>query len=145
MLSTISFRAMDAAGNVSGESTLVADDAPNTRAFADDLTPFHPILRFLDPRGDVDWFKFEANGAARYRVQLYQLPADYDLQLFDATGALVAAPRVRGRGAEEIFRQLPAGTYYVEVTAAADTQGANRPWDRFHPYGLQLISVPGQR
>ncbi|HEY8646584.1 MAG TPA: pre-peptidase C-terminal domain-containing protein [Gaiellaceae bacterium] len=144
MFSTISFRAMDAAGNVSGESTLVADDAPNTRAFADQLTPLHPILRFLDPRGDVDWFSFQANGTARYRVQLYQLPGDYDLQLFDANGALVAAPRVRGRGAEEIFRQLPAGKYYVEITAAADTQGANRPWDRFHPYGLQLISVPGQ-
>lgn len=145
MFSTISFRALDAAGNVSGESTLVADDAPNTRAFADQLTPNHPILRFLDPRGDVDWFSFQANGAARYRVQLYQLPGDYDLQLFDANGALVAAPRVRGRGAEEVFRQLPAGTYYVEITAAADTQGASRPWDRFHPYGLQLMSVPGQR
>jgi hypothetical protein len=145
MLSTISFRAMDAAGNVSGESTFVADDAPNTRAFADQLTPFHPILRFIDPRGDVDWFSFQANGAARYRVQLYQLPGDYDLLLFDANGVLVAAPRVRGRGDEEIFRQLPAGTYYVEITAATDTQGASRPWDRFHPYGLQLLTVPGQR
>ena len=130
---------------MSAESTFVADDARNTRSFADQLTPNHPILRFLDPRGDVDWFTFQANGTARYRVQLYQLPGDYDLQLFDANGALVAAPRVRGRGPEEIFRQLPAGTYYVEITAAANTQGANRPWDRFHPYGLQLMSEPGQR
>lgn len=141
MFSTVSFRAMDDAGNMSAESTFVADDAPNTRAFADELTPFHPILRFIDPRGDVDWFSFQADGTARYRVQLSQLPADYDLQLFDANGALVAARRVRGRGAEEIFRQLPAGTYYVEVAAAADTQ----PWDRSHPYRLQLLTVPAQR
>ena len=145
MFSTISFRAMDAAGNMSGESTLVADDAPSTRAFADELTPFHPVRRFIDPIGDVDWFSFQANGTDRYRVQLSQLPRDYDLQLFDANGALVASPRVRGRGAEEIFRQLPAGTYYVEITAATDTQGANRPWDRSHPYGLQLLTVPGQQ
>ncbi len=144
MFSTISFRAMDAAGNMSAESAFVADDAPNTREFADPLLPFRPVLRFLDPRGDVDWFTFHANGTSRYRVQLYQLPADYDLQLFDSNGGLVAAPRVRGLGAEEIFQLLPAGTYYVEVTAAANTHGANRPWDRVHPYGLQLLTVAGR-
>ena len=145
MFSTISFRAMDEAGNMSGESTLVADDAPDTSAFADQITPSQPILRFIDPRGDVDWFTFQANGTSRYRVQLYQLPGDYDLQLFDANGVLVAAPRVHGRGDEQVFQQLPAGKYYVEVSAATDTQGANRPWDRFHPYGLRLLTVPGQR
>ena len=144
MLSTVSFRAMDAAGNMSAESTFVADDAPNTRQFADPLLPFRPILRFLAPRGDVDWFTFHANGTSRYRVQLYRLPADYDLQLFDSNGGLVAAPRVRGRGAEEIFQLLPAGTYYVEVTAAANTHGVDRPWDRIQPYGLQLLTVAGR-
>ncbi len=143
MFSTIAFSAMDAAGNMSTESTFVADDAPNTRQFADTLSPSRPILRFLDPRGDVDWFTFRANGTTRYRVQLYQLPADYDLQLFDSTGRLVAAPRVRGLGPEAIFQLLPAGTYYAEVSGAG-TPGANRPWDRIHPYGLQLLTVPGR-
>lgn len=142
--STIQYRSIDNAGNLEDVQSLLVDDASNLRQFGDTLTPFKPILRFIDPQGDVDWFRFDANGTSRYRVQLYQLPKQYDLQLFDADGNPVAVPKTRGRDSVELFEKLAAGTYYVEVSAAPDAPGLPKPFDHVHPYGLQLLAVPGR-
>ena len=110
MFSTVSFRAMDTAGNMSAESSLVADDAPSSQRFADPLTPSRPVIRFIDPQGRR-LVHLPADGRSRYRVQLDELPADYDVQLFDADGTVVAAPRAHGHSPRRSSScSLPART-----------------------------------
>jgi hypothetical protein len=140
MLSTVSFRAMDEAGNVSSESSFVADDAPNTRRFADPIAAHNVVQRLIDPPGDVDWFTFLADGASRYKVQLDRLPGDYDVQLFDGNGNLVDASHAHGTSPETLTESLPAGTYYIEIAAATGTHAS----DHAHPYRLQLLVDRGK-
>jgi hypothetical protein len=134
MLSTISIRAMDEAGNMSDETSFVADDAPNTPRFADPILPKQAVLRHIDPAGDVDWFSFQADGSSRYKVQLDQLPAAYELQVFDAAGSLVGASAAHGNSPQTVPLSLPAGRYWIEVSgASADAT------DAAHEYRLQLL------
>jgi lecithin:cholesterol acyltransferase len=137
MLSRVTFRAMDRSGNMSDETGLVADDAPDTMRFAEALTPKAQLDRFVDPSGDDDRFRFDADGVSTYRAQIVGLPADYDLELYDADGRLVAAPHRRGKESEEIRQRLAAGRYYLRVRGYA---GA---WDATHPYQLKLQTLGG--
>ena len=139
--SKIPFQSVDKAGNLEYPRWLVVDDASNERALAAAVPIGTPLRRFIDPQGDEDWFTFRADGRSTYSVGLSALPADYDLELVDASGNLVGAGQKRGLDPEEVRMQLAAGTYYVHVLGNASLTGKQRPWDHVHPYVLTVRQV----
>lgn len=66
---------------------------------------------------DVDWFKFSSTSSQRkVRVRIYNLPADYDLELYSANGTLLGTSANGGTTNEGIFYNASGtGTYYVKV------------------------------
>ncbi len=89
-----------------------------------------PVVGYIAPQGDVDWYRFEVTETMRLRVTLYDLPADYDLYLFDATGEFLWASTWGRQLPEEVVVRVPAGVYYVQLAGYA---GA---WDGEVPYRL---------
>lgn len=67
--------------------------------------------------GDVDWFKFtNSNSQKHIRVRLTSVPADYDLQLYNASGTLLGTSQNGGTATEGIYyNNAPVGTYYARV------------------------------
>jgi len=66
---------------------------------------------------DVDWFKFSSSSSQRkVRVRIYNLPADYDLELYSSNGTLLGSSANGGTTNEGIFFNASGtGTYYVKV------------------------------
>ncbi len=66
---------------------------------------------------DTDWFKFSNTSTAKnIRVTLSNLPADYDLRLYNSAGTLLATSANGGNSVEQIkYNAAPVGTYYVRV------------------------------
>jgi hypothetical protein len=82
--------------------------------------------------GDLDWFKFNnANNKKRIKITLTDLPANYDVALYNAGGALVAISQNTGTASESIiYNTSTVGTYYINV------YGYNGASDLFHCYTL---------
>lgn len=129
---TVRFLSVDRAGNTEMIREIVVDDVPNTRETAIPISTGKSLRRLIDPKGDEDWFRFEANGIASFRIQLLKVPADYDLELYDAKGNKLEAPHRRGKAVEEIKRELSKGTYYLRVV------GYEGAWDGKHHYQLKV-------
>jgi hypothetical protein len=66
---------------------------------------------------DVDWFKFSSTSSQRkVRVRIYNLPADYDLELYSSSGTLLGTSSNGGTTNEGVFFNASGtGTYYVKV------------------------------
>jgi hypothetical protein len=66
---------------------------------------------------DVDWFKFSSSSSQRkVRVRIYNLPADYDLELYSSNGTLLGTSANGGTTNEGVFFNASGtGTYYVKV------------------------------
>lgn len=66
---------------------------------------------------DKDWFRFTTTTSARnIRVTLDQLPADYDVRLYNSSGTQLAISQNGGTTAESIIRNTTStGTYYLQV------------------------------
>lgn len=66
---------------------------------------------------DVDWFKFSSSSSQRkVRVRIYNLPADYDLELYSSNGTLLGTSANGGTTNEGIYYNASGtGTYYVKV------------------------------
>ncbi|MFM2267262.1 MAG: hypothetical protein RL757_703 [Bacteroidota bacterium] len=66
---------------------------------------------------DRDWFKFTTTATARnIRVALTNLPADYDVKLYNSAGTQLAVSAAGGTTAESIkYNTTLVGTYYVQV------------------------------
>jgi hypothetical protein len=94
------------------------------------------INGYIAPEGDVDWYCFELTETTRLRVRLYELPADYDLYVFDGGGEFLWASTWGRRLPEEVVVQVPAGVYYVRLVGYA---GA---WNGDVPYRLLVERVP---
>lgn len=114
---------------------MLVDDSPSDWKTAEPIASGDKLRRYVEHRGDEDWFSFEADGASTYRLQLHELPADYDLALYDASGNEVASSAKLGKRAEEIRERLSPGRYYVRVV------GQEGAWDREHSYQLELIEL----
>jgi hypothetical protein len=133
--STVEYRSVDRAGNLGPIERLVVDDAPNDRAHAEGIDPKAELIRAIAPRGDEDWYRFEADGASTYRAQLYGLRSDCDLELYDAGGTLLQAPARRSTASEDVGGRLAAGTYYLRVV------GVSGPFDERNLYHLKLQTL----
>ena len=70
----------------------------------------------------------------REQFELAGLAADYDLGLYDSAGNEIANSDNRDQRPERIVATLPAGTYYVRVSATS------KAWSDVSPY--LLIASP---
>jgi hypothetical protein len=75
------------------------------------------ISALLNTSTDNDWFKFSnALTAKNIRVTLSNLPADYDLRLYNSAGTLLYTSANGGNTVEQIkYNNAPVGTYYIRV------------------------------
>ncbi|MBO2008122.1 N-acetylmuramoyl-L-alanine amidase [Hymenobacter negativus] len=72
---------------------------------------------YVCPAADVDWYRFSSSTTNNnIKVTLTTLPADYDLELYDAGGTLLYSSTSASTTAETIvYNGAPAATYYVKV------------------------------
>lgn len=88
----------------------------------------------VTPTGDVDWFAVYETAGFTLQITLDQLPADYDLELYNENGAKVAQSTNAGTTAESISYTTPAqGLYYVKVF------GYNGARSSTTPYRLRVV------
>jgi hypothetical protein len=75
------------------------------------------VSAVLGSSTDVDWFKFSNTLTAKnIRVTLSNLPADYDLRLYNSSGTLLSTSANGGNSVEQIkYNNAPVGTYYIRV------------------------------
>jgi hypothetical protein len=103
-----------------GISTMPPDEAPDRM---EEVTRTHPIgvplLGYIAPEGDVDWYRFELTETMRLRATLYNLPADYDVYVFGGDGTFLWASTRGYEHYERVVAQIPAGTYYVRLDGYA--------------------------
>lgn len=110
-----------------------ADPCPepnDTFAGACFVGPGTPTVRgFITQAGDVDAYKFEVNDPlARVRVELADLPADYDLHLFDTNAAVLAESTNQGTVPDTIDLLMIRGTYFVFVNAPRGQFSPGQPY-----------------
>ena len=72
---------------------------------------------YICPASDVDWYRFTSTSTNNdLKITLSTLPADYDLELYSAGGALLYSSTLAGTSTETIiYNNAPASTYYVKV------------------------------
>ena len=125
----------------------VPDEAGDTFADATSLLPSIPqasVYRsqwgYICPQGDIDFYKFETSGGQMetITVDLTDLPADFNLKLYDPDGNLMSWSNSPGKADEHIvlqFFDFP-GAWRVEVCGADATT--------YHGWPYQLeVSVTG--
>lgn len=97
------------------------------------------------PAGDADYFALSLPAATRLRVQLYDLPADYQLNLYGPDGAWLDQSSNRGLLSEEIrYRTLASGNFSVRVTPKGPLHDPRRPYTLRVTVGDALLEVlPG--
>lgn len=72
---------------------------------------------YICPAGDADWYKFTSSSTNNnVKVTLTNLPFDYELELYNASGTKLYSSTNSGTTAETItYNAAPAATYYVKV------------------------------
>lgn len=71
---------------------------------------------YIGSSTDADWFKFTTGTTGTISLSLSNLPADYDIYLYDPSGNLVAASENAGTTSESInYSATSTGTYSIEV------------------------------
>ena len=73
------------------------------------------ITGLINPRHDVDNYKFVITTAGTITVTLTTLPRDYDLKLLNSAGTQVAVSQNGNTTAETINYTAAAGTYYAQA------------------------------
>lgn len=131
---TIFYGAVDKAGNAAPLQKLLVDDGPNSLNTAEPIATKDKIKRYIDPRGDEDWFVFKADGSSRYKVQLHGLLANYNLSVHDEDGKEIASSERKKKKSEKVSVKPSEGRYYVKV---AGHEGA---WNEKLPYHLKVKS-----
>jgi hypothetical protein len=83
--------------------------------------------------GDLDYFRFTADPFTEIKVDLYSLPADYDLFLYSTEHHLLDESTNDGAAAESVIHEtgFVGGWFYALVRSGGGM-------DAFHPYLLKL-------
>jgi C1A family cysteine protease len=106
----------------------------NTAATAEQIQAGLPLNALISPSGDIDWFRFSSTSTQKnVKVELYDLPADYDLQLCNSSGKVLKTSQNRGNKAETII-------YNSNKTSSYTTKiyGYNNTWDPYNCYMLKV-------
>jgi hypothetical protein len=100
-------------------STSCTDSYETNNSFsaAKSITVNTNITALISSSTDVDWFKFSNTLTAKnIRVTLSNLPADYDIKLYNSAGTLLATSANGGTSIETIkYNNGAVGTYYIQV------------------------------
>lgn len=106
----------------------------NTISTAKQIQPGNPITALINPSGDIDWFKFSNTGSKKnVKIELYNLPADYDLQLCDSKGRVLMSSQNRGNMAETInYNTNKVTSFTIRVN------GYNGDWNQYTCYTLNV-------
>jgi len=92
------------------------------------------IRAYLCPAMDSDYYRFSVAGSVEIHVRLYDLPAAYELTLFDPTGWVVARGTGSGTAPRELtYLSTADGDYLLRVGPSSPTS-----WDEDHPYALRV-------
>jgi hypothetical protein len=109
-------------------------ESNNTVGTAKQILPGAPVTALINPTGDLDWFKFSNKSSARnVKVDLYNLPADYDLQLCNSRGTVIASSQNRGTTPESIIYNTKSTTSFT-----VRVNGYNGAWDPQNCYTLNV-------
>jgi len=89
---------------------------------------------------DIDWFTFTTTTAKpNIHVRLWNLPENYELELYDAGGNILDQSYNVGLLEDEIFYNIPTGgTYYVKVF------GRDNAFSAFESYNIQVRTQAAQ-
>jgi len=128
------------------------DEAGDTFADATPLLPsipqapiFRPQWGYICPQGDRDFYKIQTSGGQMetLKVDLTDLPADFDLKLYYPDGSLYTQSNATGKIDEHVSAYLSdfAGAWVVEVYGKTD--GAGGTAYHSQPYRLE-VSLTGQ-
>jgi hypothetical protein len=116
-----------------------AFETNNTASAAKSLTVGTTRIAAISTATDVDWFKF-ANSKSKknIRVDLTNLPANYDVKLFRGTSTQVGISTNAGTTSELIkYNNTQSNTtYYVQI------YGVSGAFDNFNCYNL-LVQISG--
>ena len=115
-------------------------DAVNTcEALATTSTRGQWYYNTLSSTSDVDWFRFSYPSAAYALATLGGLASNLRLDLYSACGTTpIASSDNSGTRFEEIYSQLPIGTYYLRVSYSSGTLNTGAP------YGVRLSLLSDQ-
>ena len=96
-----------------------------------------PIISYISYPNDKDYYKFSVTAPSTVYLSLTNLPADYDLFLFNSSRSPIGYSAYGGLTAEYITSTVTtSGVYYALV------QGAGPVYDTIKPYKLLLTSTP---
>lgn len=96
--------------------------------------PFNTdIYGLINPSGDLDYYRFQVTTGGSLTITLTQLPANYDLYLYNVNGSQITSSRQSGTNNESISRTLSAGTYYAQVRGRNSGQ-----WNASNCYNLRV-------
>ncbi len=98
----------------------------NTQTSAYPLTPYpgtFTIDALIATTSDQDWFGFAASIGDQLTIDLTSLPFDYDLELYDVSGTLLASSLNSGTSSEFIsyVTVVDGGIYYLKVFSASSS------------------------
>jgi hypothetical protein len=110
---------------------LAAAQVPSLMCSMDDNPT---ALGTITETGETNTFHFSVPASgARVTVDLVDLPADYDLYLADASGAILAQSVQEGTTPEQVQMNVDGGDYYLYVHS-----DPGRPVDPQDPYQLDV-------
>lgn len=98
------------------------------------IIPGTPVHDTIDSADDLDHWSFTSPTAGLVAVDLTDLPADYDLTIFDSSGEVLGNGWNWGTTAEAVQLQLPAGRY-VALVRPYNNVGSDQPYQL-------LVTVP---
>ena len=114
----------------SAASTSCTDsyESNNSRTAAKTIAVNTDIFAKIGTSTDKDWFKFVTTAAApKIKVVLDQVPADYDLALYNSIGTTLTSSALSGTSSETVTynTSTASATYYVQVYGYASAFNAS--------------------
>ena len=94
----------------------------------------------IAPVNDIDYYKFTINSYGSIAVWLTNLPANYDLAVFNSAGSQLGISKNKGSKNETISLIVNAGDYYVKVFPNGNANNASS----CYILKVQTITATGQ-
>jgi hypothetical protein len=93
---------------------------------------------YICPVGDIDWFRFTLSAPSSFTVTLSNLPADYDIRLYNANNQLLRESDNWSTISERItMTNASPGTYFLQIS------GYDGAFSMLSPYTLSLTIEGG--
>lgn len=92
-------------------------ESNNSRNAAKTVAVNTDLFARIGTSTDKDWFRFSTvSGSTNIRIVVDQLPADYDIRLYNSSGSQLAISQLSGTASEIIIRNTTAAaTYFIQI------------------------------